>query len=284
MEIRLHQIDAFASAPFTGNPAAVMPLGDWPDDSVLARMAEENNLSETAFYTAALPADAEHLPLDGIPQYHLRWFTPAIEVDLCGHATLAAAAQLFEDEHPNCNEIAFYTRSGWIRVRRLGGRMLELDFPAEHPEPVDPDGSISRALGVEPTSTHAATDLIYVVDNADTVRNIDPDFTVLRGIDVRGIIVTAPGPDNNSTDNPAGAADFVSRWFSGRAGVGEDPVTGSAHSQLAPYWSGVLGKDSLLARQLSARGGEIQCTVDGDRVRLAGSYVRYLDGFVRLDD
>lgn len=276
MEIRLYQIDAFATAPFTGNPAAVMPLGDWPDDDVLARMAEENNLSETAFYTAALPADIADRPDDGIPHYHLRWFTPATEVDLCGHATLAAAAQLFEDEHPNCDMVAFYTRSGWLRVRRVGDRRLELDFPAGNPRPVEPDVTISRALGIQPLSTHAATDLIYVVDNADTVRNVAPDFTVLRGIDARGVIVTSPGPD--------GGPDFVSRWFGGKAGIGEDPVTGSAHSQLAPYWAGVLGKNTLLARQLSARGGEIHCTVDGERVRLTGSYVRYLDGFVRLDD
>lgn len=280
MEIRLHQIDAFATAPFTGNPAAVMPLGDWPSDGVLAQLAEENNLSETAFYTAALPADVADRPDDGMPQYHLRWFTPAIEVELCGHATLAAAAQLFEDEHPNCNEIAFYSRSGWLTVRRIGDHRLELDFPAEEPRPIEPDERISRALGIQPLSTHAATDLIYEVEDADTVRRIDPDFTVLRGIDARGVIVTAPGPKDGTNDAP----DFVSRWFGGKAGIGEDPVTGSAHSQLAPFWARRLGKTTLRAQQLSARGGEIHCIVDDDRVRLAGSYVRYLDGFVQLAD
>lgn len=276
MEIPLHQIDAFAAKPFTGNPAAVMPLGDWPSDAVLAALAEENNLSETAFYTAALPADTPHRPGGGMPQYHLRWFTPAIEVDLCGHATLAAAAQLFEDEHPNLDEIAFYSRSGWLTVRRIAPGMLELDFPAEFPEPTAPDDAVSRALGVRPLSTHAATDLVYEVESPETVRGVRPDFTALRGIGVRGVIVTAAG----APDGP----DFVSRWFGGTAGVGEDPVTGSAHSQLAPFWADKLGKTTLRAEQLSARGGELLCTVEGDRVRLAGSYVRYLDGFVTLED
>lgn len=276
MEIPLHQIDAFATKPFTGNPAAVMPLGDWPSGAVLAALAEENNLSETAFYTAALPANTPDRPEGGMPQYHLRWFTPAVEVDLCGHATLAAAAQLFEDEHPNLDEIAFYTRSGWLTVRRIGPKTLELDFPAEFPEPAAPDDAVVRALGIRPISTHAATDLVYVVDDAETVRTLNPDFTVLRGIDARGVIVTAAGPTNGP--------DFVSRWFGGTAGVDEDPVTGSAHSQLAPFWADRLGKSALRAEQLSARGGELRCTVDGDRVRLAGSYVRYLDGFVTLED
>ncbi|GAB3565996.1 PhzF family phenazine biosynthesis protein [Spelaeicoccus albus] len=275
MEIPLHQIDAFATKPFTGNPAAVMPLGEWPNDAVLAGLAEENNLSETAFYTAALPADTPDRPEGGMPQYHLRWFTPVTEVDLCGHATLAAAAQLFEDEHPNLDEIAFYGRSGWLTVRRTGPRTLELDFPAEFPEPTAPDDEISRALGIRPVSTHAATDLLYVVDDAQAVRALDPDFTALRRMDARGVMVTAEGP----TDGP----DFVSRWFGGKAGVAEDPVTGSAHSQLAPFWAARLGKTALRAEQLSARGGVVDCTVEGDRVRLAGSYVRYLDGFVTLE-
>ncbi|MEO3744496.1 PhzF family phenazine biosynthesis protein [Plantactinospora sp. B5E13] len=277
MRLRLIQIDAFADRLFEGNPAAVMPLPRWLPDPVLQAIAAENNLSETAFHVADLPPEAGSPP-DGEPGYHLRWFTPVTEVDLCGHATLAAAAQLFDDLHTDAERLHFWTRSGWLPVTRSDDGRLELDFPAGRLRPVPADDPTSAAataaLGVEPEVRLVDTDLVYVLADAAQVRAVVPDFTGLRDLPVRGIVVTAPG----DTDG----VDFVSRWFGAAAGLFEDPVTGSAHSQLAPYWADRLGRDRLTARQLSARGGTVGCEVVGDRVRLRGAYRRYLDGVVLL--
>ncbi|WP_422770251.1 PhzF family phenazine biosynthesis protein [Plantactinospora sp. WMMC1484] len=280
MRLRLIQIDAFADRVFQGNPAAVMPLPAWLPDPLLQAIAEENNLSETAFYTADLPADAAPPPGDD-PAYHLRWFTPAVEVDLCGHATLATAGHLFDDVHPDARRLLFWTRSGWLPVGR-GDRdgELELSFPAGRLRVV-PDGDetatvAATALGIQPEHSFRDTDLVYVVRSAAEVRAIAADFTVLAGLAVRGAVVTAPGDGDG--------VDFVSRWFGAGAGAFEDPVTGSAHSQIAPYWAERLGRTWLTARQLSARGGTVHCDVDGDRVRLRGSYRRYLDGAVTIPE
>ncbi|MGI5215914.1 PhzF family phenazine biosynthesis protein [Plantactinospora sp. CA-290183] len=286
MRLRLIQIDAFADRVFRGNPAAVMPLPHWLPDPVLQALAEENNLSETAFYVADLPPEAGSPPETtsapgNEPAYHLRWFTPAIEVDLCGHATLATAGHLFEDAHPGAEGIRFWTRSGWLSVRRgPHDGELELDFPAGTLREI-PDGDRTStaavaALGVEPEVRLRDTDLVYVLADEAAVRTAAPDFTALARLPVRGVVVTAPGD--------AHGVDFVSRWFGAAAGISEDPVTGALHSQIAPYWAQRLGRTRLTARQLSARGGMVRCEVDGDRVRLAGTYHRYLDGTVTIPD
>ncbi|MDF2051045.1 PhzF family phenazine biosynthesis protein, partial [Arthrobacter sp. Cr_A7] len=230
MRIPLIQIDAFATRPFEGNPAAVMPLERWLDDSVLQQLAEENNLSETAFIVPEIPDGAT--PFDfAQPAYHLRWFTPAIEVDLCGHATLATASYLFTDVHPDAKRLQFWSRSGWLYVERDGEGYV-LDFPSEMPEPVAVDPVVSEALGVPALEAFLATDLIHVVEDAETVRTLSPDFGALAKLPVRGVVVTAAGGETGY--------DFVSRFFGARAGIDEDPVTGSAHSQLAPLWAGRL--------------------------------------------
>ncbi|KRE71061.1 PhzF family phenazine biosynthesis protein [Arthrobacter sp. Soil762] len=274
MHIPLIQIDAFATKPFEGNPAAVMPLEGWLVDSVLQQLAEENNLSETAFIVADIPDNAT--PFDfAQPAYHLRWFTPAIEVDLCGHATLATASYLFTDVHPDAKRLQFWSRSGWLFVERDGDGFI-LDFPSETPEPVAIDPSVTEALGVPALEAFLATDLIHVVKDAETVRTLTPDFGALAKLSVRGVVVTAAGDGTGY--------DFVSRFFGARAGIDEDPVTGSAHSQLAPLWAGRLGSTVLAARQLSARGGTVLCRVEGERTLLSGTCVPYLEGTVHLAD
>jgi predicted PhzF superfamily epimerase YddE/YHI9 len=278
VELPLIQIDAFAERLFEGNPAAVMPLTEWPDDALLQQLAAENNLSETAF-TVPLPpaqAGADDATADAdVPAYRLRWFTPATEVDLCGHATLAAAGYLLEDHHPDAAAVRFITRSGWLRVERLAPRTLAMDFPGEVPRrcPVDP--AVVAALGVPVLETFRATDLICRVESAEQVRRLRPDLRTLAGLPVRGVMVTAVG-------EPGSGYDFVSRWFGPQSGVDEDPVTGSAHSQAAPLWAERLGRTDLVARQLSPRGGTVGCRVAGDRVILQGSYRRYLTGTVTL--
>ena len=273
MRIPLIQIDAFAETLFEGNPAAVMPLVEWLPDEVLQRIALENNLSETAFL---IPHDAgdDTAPDRSQPAYGLRWFTPATEVDLCGHATLATSAYLFEDVHPDAETLQFFTRSGWLTVSRASQGQLTMDFPAEPPVAVDVDPEIARALGVDVLEAHQATDLIYIVEDADTVRDLTPDVTFLASLPVRGIAVTAVGHGTEF--------DFVSRWFGAQAGVPEDPVTGSAHCQLAPLWAQRLGADELTARQMSPRGGTVRIRLQEDRVLLSGRCVRHLEGSVLL--
>lgn len=272
MEVLLHQIDAFADAPWTGNPAAVMPLPAWVPDALLGRMAEENNLSETAFLTPALPAAAGAPPADR-PTFHLRWFTPAVEVDLCGHATLAAAAHVLEDLHPGRDAVAFWTRSGWLHVARTDDDEYVLDLPAQPSTPVAIDPALAAALGAEPVATWAGQDVILLLDSEREVRSLTPDFGAFPALP-RGVVVTAAGE----------SVEVVSRMFAPGIGVPEDPVTGSAHAQLAPLWAERLGRTAFRARQLSRRGGALRVALDGDRVLLAGRCHRYLDGVVRLPD
>ncbi|MEU0541472.1 PhzF family phenazine biosynthesis protein [Nocardia sp. NPDC005978] len=275
MEVLLHQIDAFADAPFSGNPAAVMPLLSWLTDELLQQLAEENNLAETAFYTSALPPDAG-APPDNSPAFHLRWFTPQVEVDLCGHATLAAAAQILDDMHPGADRVHFYTRSGWLRVDRDRDDLV-LDLPSVPSVEIDVQDDIprllARALGVRPLRAFEGTDVVLVLTAEHEVRDARPDFAAFPKLG-RAAILTALGEE----------VDFVSRVFAPGVGVPEDPVTGSAHAQLAPLWSADLGRTTLTARQLSKRGGALRCSLSGDRVRLAGRCRRYLDGVVRLAD
>ena len=270
MELDLVQIDAFADRLFEGNPAAVVPLAEWLDDEVMQAIAAENNLSETAF---TVPRPAAEWRRGGVPAYGLRWFTPTIEVDLCGHATLAAGAYLLDDVHPTAAAVSFSTRSGALGVERAGPGAMSIDLPAELPVPVVVDPRVVAALGVEPVEVLRATDLICVLATAAEVRGVQPDLPALAGLDVRGVMVTAPGDDG---------FDIVSRWFGPAAGVPEDPVTGSAHSQVIPYWAARLGRTELLARQASARGGTLACRLDGDRVVLTGRYQRFLAGRITL--
>ena len=275
MQVPIIQVDAFAAAPFGGNPAAVVPLTAPRPDEWMQAVAAEMNLSETAFLVADLPAGVT-APDPHYPAYHLRWFTPAIEVDLCGHATLATASYLFEDAHPQAQLVQFHTRSGWLIVRRDPGGGYTMDFPSEPPVPTQIDPVVAAALGAPVREALEATDLVYVLADAETVRTLTPDHTVLAGLPVRGVIVTAPGADTGY--------DFVSRYFGARAGVSEDPVTGSAHSQIASYWATRLGRTTLVARQLSTRGGTVHALVTGNRTLLTGTCTRFLTGTATIPD
>lgn len=272
MEVLLHQIDAFADAPFSGNPAAVMPLSSWLPDELLQNLAEENNLAETAFYTAQLPPEATDAPT-GRPVFHLRWFTPGAEVDMCGHATLASAAQILEDLHPGEDRVSFYTRSGWLHVDRTDDDEYVLDLPAVGSAETDPDPALVDALGVRPVRAYTGADEVLVLASESEVRAATPMFGAFPPLR-RGAIIAAPG----------GEVDLVSRFFAPGVGVQEDPVTGSAHAQLVPLWAERTGNRVVLARQLSRRGGALRCELAGDRVLLIGRCRRYLDGVVSLPD
>ena len=259
MNLKIFQVDAFASAVFEGNPAAVVPLAGWLDDWLLQAIAMENNLSETAFFVA---------DEDG---FRLRWFTPEAEVDLCGHATLGAAHVLFEHlDHPG-DEIRFNSNSGELRVSRQGN-WLCLDFPAVASKPCQTPADLVEGLGKTPQQVLAGTDYLAVFDSPEIVAALEPDFSRLARLDRRGVIATAPGKD----------CDFVSRCFYPALAVNEDPVTGSAHCQLAPFWASRLGRTDLTARQLSRRGGEIHCQLRDQRVLLHGHAATYLKGTIIL--
>lgn len=259
MRIPIYQIDAFTNRLFAGNPAAVCVLTEWLPDELMLAIAAENNLSETAFLVG-----------EG-GRYGLRWFTPVLEVDLCGHATLAAAFVVFRFLEPALDAVRFDTRSGELTVRRRG-EWLEMDFPPRPPARAQPPPGLIEALGRPPREVWKARDYMAVYDSEDDVRHLAPDMAALGRVDMFAAIVTAPGSD----------ADFVSRFFAPAVGVPEDPVTGSAHCTLAPYWASRLGKTVLRARQLSPRGGEILCELRGDRVALAGQAVLYLEGVIHL--
>jgi len=259
MRIPLYQIDAFTSRLFAGNPAAVCPLEHWLPDSLLQSIAAENNLSETAFFVRRGS------------RYDLRWFTPSVEVDLCGHATLATAFLIFTRLSPSENLAAFDTRSGELIVRR-NGDLLSMDFPARPAQPCQPHPALVQALGAQPREILAARDYFVVCESEDEIRSLCPRMDLLASVDRFAVIVTAPGAE----------ADFVSRFFAPARGVPEDPVTGSAHCTLVPYWSRRLGKTRLHALQVSPRGGELFCEDLGDRVLLSGHAVLYLEGAIHL--
>ncbi len=259
MKIRIYQVDAFADRVFAGNPAAVCPLDDWLPDEVMQAIAAENNLSETAFF----------VPEGG--RYSIRWFTPQVEVDLCGHATLASAHVLFECLGHDSATVEFESRSGLLSVGKDGERLV-LDFPAQPPVQCETPAEIPAAFGRDPVECLMASDLVVVFEQADHVSNAEPDIDALAAIDCRGVIITAPGDD----------CDFVARFFGPQVGIAEDPVTGSAYTQLVPYWSGRTGKQVFHARQVSKRGGELHCELVGDRVRIGGTAVRFLEGVIEL--
>lgn len=259
MKIRLFQIDAFTSRLFGGNPAAVCPLEAWLEDGTLQAIAAENNLAETAFFVG------------GGGRYELRWFTPTVEVDLCGHATLASALVVFRHLEPSLEAVAFRSKSGELRVTRSGD-VLTLDFPSLPPSRCEVPEPLARALGRTPLELWSARDYMAVYGSEQEVRALAPDIDGLAAVDRFGVIVTAPGD----------ARDFVSRFFAPRQGVPEDPVTGSAHCTLVPYWAHRLGKSRLHALQVSRRGGELFCEDRGDRVAIGGRAVQFLEGTIEV--
>ena len=259
MNLEMFQVDAFTDNLFGGNPAAVVPLEKWLPDDVLQAIAAENNLSETAFT----------VPKGG--GFGLRWFTPLLEVDLCGHATLATAFVLFNEGIVTGDRVTFESQSGALAVEREGD-FLSLDFPARPPSPIASPPGLSEALRAEPREVHRTRDLLVLFDTEDEVTALDPDFVRLAALDAFAVIVTAPGRN----------VDFVSRFFAPRAGINEDPVTGSAHCTLIPFWAARLGKRKLHALQLSKRRGELFCEMRGDRVKISGRAVEYLRGEIRV--
>ena len=259
MMLPIYQVDAFASELFRGNPAAVVPLEEWLPDTVLLSIALENNLSETAY----LVPDRNG--------YDIRWFTPVVEVALCGHATLASAHVVFSELGFDGETIEFQSKSGPLTVK-CGGSGYIMDFPAEPSDSCDVPKPLTEGLGLEPDLVMKGTDYLAVVSTQLQIEKLAPDFRKLARLKSRGLIVTAPGDD----------CDFVSRCFFPQTGIDEDPVTGSAHCQMTPYWVDRLGKSKLVARQLSARGGEVICKMQGDRVLLEGQAVKYLEGKIEI--
>jgi PhzF family phenazine biosynthesis protein len=261
MNLPIYWIDAFTDRTFGGNPAAVIPLDSWPDDALLQRIANENGLSETAYFVRTGPARAD-----------LRWFTPSVEVDLCGHATLATAHVLFNELGQAESPVVFDTESGPLSVSRRGS-LIELDFPSRPASPAEAPAALLRGLGLRPEQVLRSERMwLCVYATADEVKALAPDFAELGTVSPGRFIPTAPGQD----------CDFVSRFFAPDAGIAEDPVTGSAHSTLVPYWAGRLGKTKLHARQVSRRGGELWCELAGDRVRMAGHGAAYLKGRIEV--
>jgi PhzF family phenazine biosynthesis protein len=257
VKLPIHHIDAFTSRVFAGNPAAVVPMEEWLDDETLQAIAAENNLSETAFV----------IPRRGTSP--LRWFTPTIEMDLCGHATLATAHVLFCEYFPNETTLQFGTRSGLLSATK-GRGLISLDFPSRPGRPIVLDAQTAASMGASYIEALQSRDLMLVLSTESEVANFVPNLPAIEALDAFALIITAPGND----------VDFVSRFFAPRAGVPEDPVTGSAHCTLVPYWAARLAKPKLSARQLSGRGGELRCELQGERVAIGGAVVEYLRGTI----
>jgi PhzF family phenazine biosynthesis protein len=262
MRTPIYQIDAFTNRRFSGNPAAVMPMKRFLPDETMQAIAAENNLSETAFL----------VPEGG--DYRLRWFTPGVEVPLCGHATLASAAVVMERLEPGRKKVVFHSASGPLTVSRSGSGYV-MDFPARPSQAIATPPGLTRALGVDPLAVRINQfNYLAVLQSAQVVRQLAPDMTAIARMDRPGVIVTAPGDD--------GIYDFVSRYFAPAKGIPEDPVTGAAHCMLAPYWAQELGKAEFRALQASRRGGEMICRMLADRVELEGACVFYLEGEVEI--
>jgi PhzF family phenazine biosynthesis protein len=261
MRVRMFQVDAFANRVFGGNPAAVLPLENFPDDATMLAIAAENNLSETAF-----------LVRDGA-EYRLRWFTPRVEVPLCGHGTLATAAVVMERLEPGRRRVEFSTLSGPLTVERAKTGYV-MSLPVRLSDRATGPVEMAAALGVQPKEVwENKFNYMAVLRDEDEVRRLAPDLAVIARMDRPGVIVTGRG---------AGEFDFVSRYFAPAKGIPEDPVTGAAHCMLAPYWAKQRGKTTLRAYQASARGGEVRCNLVGDRVELEGNCAFYLEGEVEI--
>ena len=261
LQVPLYQIDAFTSHLFRGNPAAVCPLEQWISDELMQAIATENNISETAFFVQRDDGD-----------FDLRWFTPTFEVDLCGHATLASAYVLFNYYQTNSTQINFHTRSGQLSVTRIND-LMAMDFPVLPLTPSEVPIELAHC-GLNILACYRNSDFCVIVETEQELMNYQADFLALGAIDTRGICFTAAA---NHAD-----LDFVSRFFAPRAGINEDPVTGSAHCYLTPYWAEQLGKQHLHARQISKRGGDIECELVQDRVMLKGYATCYLAGMINL--
>lgn len=264
MRLPIYQIDAFAEKAFTGNPAAIVPLDNWLEDHTMQSIAEENNLSETAFIVATNNG------------YHIRWFTPSCEVDLCGHATLAAAYVTIHFLQETRNPICFDSKSGELFVSHETDvnkkTLLTLDFPASEYEEIETPQALIQGLGRAPIKTYAAADYLAIFSSEEDILQLTPNFNQLQELDRRGVIASAPGKD----------VDFVSRFFAPNAGIAEDPVTGSAHCLLTPYWANQLDRTSLIAKQRSAREGSLTCTLQNDRVLISGYASLYLQGEIYI--
>lgn len=262
MQLPIYQVDAFTDRLFGGNPAAVVPLTEWLPDGTMQAIAAENNLAETAFFVSEG---------DG---YALRWFTPAVEVDLCGHATLASAYVITRFLDPARDRVRFRTLQAGTLVVERRGEELAMDFPAWPSTPAETPAALAAALGREPSHCRAGKrDFMAVFDSEEDVAGLQPDLAAIARLCPFALIVTAPGRHG---------VDFVSRFFAPSAGIDEDPVTGSAHCALTPYWAERLGKTQLKARQLSPRGGDLTCELRGDRVTIAGRAVLYLEGRITV--
>jgi PhzF family phenazine biosynthesis protein len=263
MKLKIYQIDAFTDKVFSGNPAAICPLDKWMDDSLMQKIAMENNLAETAFYVKAGS------------EYQIRWFTPTVEVDLCGHATLASAFVLFNHENHAEAEIRFYSpRSGKLLATKQGDS-LTLNFPSDTIEPVELVSELTAGFNIMPVEAYKGkTDFMLVFENESQIKELIPSIELIAKMDARGIIVTAPGDE----------VDFVSRFFAPQSGVNEDPVTGSAHTSLTPYWAKRLGKNELSTIQLSKRKGWLNCKYLNERVEISGKARLYLKGEIFVED
>ena len=259
MRVPIYQIDAFTSEQFKGNPAAVCPLKEWINDDLMQNIAAENHLSETAFFVKK-----GH-------EYELRWFTPKGEVDLCGHATLASAYVIFTYLDERITKVVFQTKSGRLEVARKGN-LLTMIFPSREGEKCDVPEALIQGLGKKPQEVYLSRDYMAVFETEEDIRDLVLDMEALRQLDGLGVIVTARGNE----------ADFVSRFFAPKLGVNEDPVTGSSHCTLIPYWKRVLGKNDLVALQLSERGGKLFCTDLGEKVKISGEAVTYLVGYIHI--
>ncbi|MGH9947100.1 MAG: PhzF family phenazine biosynthesis protein [Pyrinomonadaceae bacterium] len=261
MKLEIFQVDAFTSKPFGGNPAAVVPLDAWLPDEVMQNIALENNLSETAFFVKSDNA------------YDLRWFTPTFEIDLCGHATLASAYVIFDLLKLEETRIKFSSqKSGELGVEK-NGDVLTLDFPSRPPVACEAPEGLFEAIGKTPREVLKSRDYFLVYESEQDILDLKPNFSKLAEIPTHAVIVTAKGE----------TSDFVSRFFAPEAGINEDPVTGSAHCNLIPYWAEKLGKTEMFARQVSARGGELFCELSGDRVKIGGNATLYLKGEIYVE-
>ncbi len=259
MDLTLYQIDAFANKPFEGNPAAICPLDKWLPDELMQSIATENNLSETAYFVQTANG------------YHIRWFTPTQEVELCGHATLASAYVIFNILGCNKNEISFDSKSGLLTVKQSND-WIEMDFPSQRPSKCSTPEQIIKAFEETPVECLQSEDYIVVFENESSVINANPNLSLLSELDLRGVAITSKS--NNY--------DFITWFFAPKYGINEDPVTGSAFTQLIPYWSSVLNKQSMNAKQVSMRGGEVGCVYSGNRVQISGKAVKYLVGAIEI--
>jgi len=258
--MKMYQVDAFTDKIFSGNPAAVVPLNHWLEDDVMQKISAENNLSETAYFVR-----------ESDDTYSIRWFTPKTEVEICGHATLASAHILFEKMGFEGERVVFDSKSGELSVRK-DGDIYWMNFPSNPPDAIPVPKLLPEAIGTIPIYTGVNRDMLVLLQDEETVKSVKPDFSLLEKMEVRGIIITAQGSD----------CDIVSRYFAPTMGIFEDPVTGSAHSLLTPFWTRKLNKKSLTARQLSDRGGDIQCIQNGDRVEIGGNAITYMSADINI--